>query len=115
MARSLDTNSHTRMMAARMDDPEFAAEYERARRVIGQVDYVVRRLDELREAAGMSKAELARRIGRDPSSIRRLFTATSNPDLLLIVSIAEELGADVRIAPRSSRVARRLSPGSRRA
>lgn len=45
-------------------------------------------------------AELARRIGRDPSSIRRLFTAQANPELLLVASIAEDLGAEVRIVPR---------------
>jgi transcriptional regulator with XRE-family HTH domain len=89
------------MIAGRMDDPEFRAEYERARREIDQVDSVIRQLDELREAAGLSKAELARHIGRDPSSIRRLFTAESNPELLLVASIAEDLGAEVRVVPRT--------------
>ncbi len=60
---------------------------------------MIRQLDELREAAGLSKAELARRIGRDPSSIRRLFTAHANPELRLVVSIAEDLGAEVRVVP----------------
>ena len=31
--------------------------------------------------AGMSKAELARAIGKEPSSIRRFFTADVNPEL----------------------------------
>ena len=106
MAKRLDTSYHKRMMAARMDDPAFRAEYERARREIDQVDSVIRQLDELREAAGLSKAELARHIGRDPSSIRRLFTAESNPELLLVASIAEDLGAEVRVVPRSGRRAR---------
>jgi len=103
MPKRLDTSYHKRMIAARMDDPEFQAEYERARREIDQVDSVIRQLDELREAAGLSKAELARHIGRDPSSIRRLFTAESNPELLLVASIAEDLGAEVRVVPRSGR------------
>jgi ribosome-binding protein aMBF1 (putative translation factor) len=97
-----DTSYHKRMLASRMENPEFRAEYARARREIDQVDSVVRQLDELREAAGLSKAELARRIGRDPSSIRRLFTAQANPELLLVASIAEDLGAEVRIVPRST-------------
>jgi ribosome-binding protein aMBF1 (putative translation factor) len=100
--KRLDTSYHKRMLASRMENPEFRAEYERARREIDQVDSVVRQLDELREAAGLSKAELARRIGRDPSSIRRLFTAQANPELLLVASIAEDLGAEVRVVPRSS-------------
>jgi ribosome-binding protein aMBF1 (putative translation factor) len=97
-----DTSYHKRMLASRMENPEFRAEYARARREIDQVDSVVRQLDELREAAGLSKAELARRIGRDPSSIRRLFTAQANPELLLVASIAEDLGAEVRVVPRST-------------
>ncbi len=52
------------------------------------MDAVIRQLDELREKAGLTKAELARHIGRDPSSIRRLFTARSNPELRLVASIA---------------------------
>lgn len=111
MAKRLDTSYHRRMIAARMDDPEFRAEYERARREIDQVDSVIRQLDELREAAGLSKAELARHIGRDPSSIRRLFTAESNPELLLVASIAEDLGAEVRVVPRSSGRRRQTSAG----
>ena len=100
MPKRSDTSYHKRMLASRMENPEFRAEYERARREIDQVDSVVRQLDELREAAGLSKAELARRIGRDPSSIRRLFTAQANPELLLVASIAEDLDAEVRIVPR---------------
>lgn len=111
----LDTSYHKRMIAGRMDDPEFRAEYERARREISQVDAVIRQLDDRREAAGLSKAELARHIGRDPSSIRRLFTAESNPELLLVASIAEQLGADVRIVPRGRGRRRRSGVDAERA
>lgn len=90
-----------------MEDAEFREEYERARREIEQVDSVIRQLDELREEAGITKTELARHIGRDPSSIRRLFTAKSNPELLLVASIAEDLGAEIRVVPRKGRAARR--------
>lgn len=86
-----------------MKDPGFRAEYERARREIDQVDSVIRQLDELREQAGLTKADLARHIGRDPSSIRRLFTAKSNPELLLVASIADDLGAEVCVVPRKEK------------
>lgn len=102
MRKRIETSFHKRMLASRMEDAEFRAEHERARREIDQVDSVIRQLDELREAAGLSKAELARRIGRDPSSIRRLFSAQANPELLLVASIAENMGAEVRIVPRST-------------
>jgi ribosome-binding protein aMBF1 (putative translation factor) len=78
------------------------ASYERERREIDQIDAVIRSLDQLRLDAGISKAELARRIVRNPSSIRRLFTAQrARPELPLIVSIADELGARVEIAIRT--------------
>ncbi len=102
MAKRLNTSHHQRMMAVRSRNPEFRAGYERARREIGQVDSVIRELDQLREQAGLSKAELARHIGRDPSSIRRLFTAKSNPELLLVASIAQDLDAELRVVPHKS-------------
>jgi hypothetical protein len=87
-----------RHRAAWLRDPEARASYERERREIDQIDAVIRSLDQLRVDAGISKAELARRIGRNPSSIRRLFTAQrARPELPLIVSIADELGARVEI------------------
>ncbi len=94
------TSFHKRRSAERMRDPEFRAEYERARSEIEQIDSVVRSLDQLRESTGMSKTDLARRIGRNPSSIRRLFTAASNPELRLVVQIANDLDADIIVVPR---------------
>ena len=59
-------------------------------------------LDALRVDLGMSKAELARRINRNASSIRRLFTASSSrPELPLIAAIADALGAEVRVVPKT--------------
>lgn len=112
MPTRLDTSYHKRMLAAQMEDPEFRDEYGRARREIDQVDSVIRQLDELREGAGLTKAELARRIGRDPSSIRRLFTAKANPELLLVASIAEDLGSEIRIVPRTTKSASRRRPAT---
>jgi transcriptional regulator with XRE-family HTH domain len=87
-----------------MRDPEFAREYTRARREIDQVDALIRRLDELRKAAGVSKAELARLTGRNPSVIRRLFTTEgSSPEIALLAQIAGALDADIVIRPRPVR------------
>jgi transcriptional regulator with XRE-family HTH domain len=60
----------------------------------------MRMLDHLREEAGFSKAELARQIGKDPASVRRLFTAQVNPELKTIVALAQALDAEVQIVPR---------------
>jgi DNA-binding XRE family transcriptional regulator len=98
MERSLDTSRHDRRLAQRIkDDAEFRAEFEQQRRQIAQIDAVVHQLDELREEAGMSKAELARAIGKEPSSIRRFFTANVNPELKTVAAVADVLGARVEV------------------
>ena len=98
MAKPLDTTHHDRRLARRLDeDSEFRAEFERQRREIAQIDAVVRQLDELREKAGMSKAELARAIGKEPSSVRRFFTADVNPELKTVAALADVLGARVEV------------------
>ena len=100
MAERLDTSYHDRRLSRRLEeDPDFREEFERQRRQIDQIDAVVRRLDELREAAGMSKAELARAIGKEPSSIRRFFTADVNPELKTVAAVADVLGAQITVLP----------------
>jgi DNA-binding phage protein len=99
MMAKLDTSAHSRLSAALMDDAEYRAEYEQARREIETIDRVIHQLDDLRESAGLSKAELARMVSRNPSSIRRLFTQQSNPELALVVAIASALGAEIEIVP----------------
>lgn len=94
------TTYHRRRVAAEMEDPEFRAEYERTRRELGQVNAVMRALDELRDEAGWSKAELARRIGKNDASVRRLFTAEVNPELRTVAAMAAALGAEIRIVSR---------------
>jgi ribosome-binding protein aMBF1 (putative translation factor) len=103
MAKRLDPSYHDRRLARRLsEDPEFRTEFERQRRQIDQVDSLVHRLDQLREQAGLSKAELARAIGKEPSSVRRFFTADVNPELKTVAAIADALGAAVAVVPRAS-------------
>lgn len=104
MTKPLDTGYYEKRRRGWLSDEQTRGEYERARREIEQIDAVIRSLDRLREDAGMSKAELARRVGRNPASIRRLFTAEqARPELPLIVSIADALDASVEIRRRSPR------------
>jgi ribosome-binding protein aMBF1 (putative translation factor) len=103
MAQALDTSLHERRRAERMRDPEFRAAYEQAAGAIAQTDDIIRTLDELRVEMGVSKAELARRIDRNASSIRRLFTAQqARPELPLIAEIAEALGLRIAVVPESA-------------
>jgi DNA-binding XRE family transcriptional regulator len=104
MTKTLDTSYYEKRRQDWLADEGTRAEYERARREIEQIDAVIRSLDELREDAGVSKAELARRVGRNPASIRRLFTAEqARPELPLIISIANALDASVEIKRRQRR------------
>ncbi len=104
MTSVLDTSLHERRRAERMRDPEFRAAYEQAAGEIAQTDYIIRTLDELRAEMGNSKAELARRIDRNASSIRRLlFTAhQARPELPLITAVAGALGLRLALVPESA-------------
>ena len=97
VAEMLETGHYQHRRAREMQDPAFKAEYLRARAEIAQVDEVMRQLDSLRESSGVSKAELARLIGRNPSTVRRLFTAEVNPELKTIAAIASALGARLEV------------------
>ncbi|MGA2470464.1 MAG: helix-turn-helix transcriptional regulator [Solirubrobacteraceae bacterium] len=97
----LDTSYHKRRLAERLaEDAVFRAEFERQSREIAQIDAIVNQLDSLREQNGLTKAELARLIDKNPASIRRLLTAPVNPELRTLVAIADALGAEVRVVPR---------------
>jgi DNA-binding phage protein len=104
---------HDRLLNDRKTDPEFQAEFERASREIAAIDTIVNTLDSLRGTRGMTKAELARDIGKNPASIRRLLTAQSNPELRTVVAMADALGADVVIVPRSPKRKRETRPSVR--
>ncbi|MGH9190522.1 MAG: helix-turn-helix transcriptional regulator [Acidimicrobiales bacterium] len=77
------------------------------------MDAIMRQLDSLRESSGVSKAELARLIGRNPSTVRRLFTAEVNPELKTIAAIASALGARLELTtekPPPSSKPRKVAP-----
>lgn len=81
-----------------MDDPVFRESYERARSRIDAIDRVINDLDAVRERQGLSKAELARRIGVSDAVIRRLFSADDrNPTMKTIIEVADALGLEVRV------------------
>jgi transcriptional regulator with XRE-family HTH domain len=106
-SQMLDVGLHEGRRERRMQDPEYRAAYERAAREVAQTDAVIQQLDSLRADLGMSKAELARRVNRNASSVRRLFTAGQvRPELPLIVALADALGAELRVVPRAAETQR---------
>ena len=99
----LDVRAHERRRDRRMQDPQYRAAYEHAARELAQTDAVIRQLDSLRADLAISKAELARRVNRNASSVRRRFTAGQvRPELPLIVALADALGAELRVVPRTA-------------
>ena len=115
-SQMLDVSVHERRRERRMQDPEYRAAYEQTTREIAQTDAVIRQLDALRVDLGISKAELARRVNRNASSVRRLFTASQvRPELPLIVALADALGAELRVVPRTSQAQQATrEPGGQR-
>ena len=99
-AQTLDTGRHDRRLARRLEDPEYRAEFERQKRRLTAIDAIANSLDELREARGFSKAALAREIDKNPAAIRRLLTASGNPELGTVVALADALDADIMVVPR---------------
>lgn len=89
-------------LAKDLKDPEFLREYVRKSMRISTIDQLVNELDGAREAAGLSKAELARAISTDPAAIRRFFTSGNvNPTLGTLAEIAAALGMRVTLEPMS--------------
>jgi transcriptional regulator with XRE-family HTH domain len=87
-------------LARDLEDPEFLREYVVESLRIATIDRIVNALDEAREAAGLSKAELARAIGSQPAVIRRLFTSHSaSPTLGTLAEVAGALGMRVTLTP----------------
>lgn len=96
---SVDTSYHDRFLAEQLADPDFRAEYDRASLEISMIDHVIQALDTLREEANITKAQLAREVGMDPASVRRLFTSEANPTMRTVAALAAALGMEITITP----------------
>lgn len=94
---------HDRFRAEQMEDEEFRAEFERRQREIALIDNIVRKLEHRREELGWSKAELARAIGKNPASVRRVLTKPVNPELRTVVAMADALDVEVKLVSRPRR------------
>ena len=66
------------------------------------MDELLRDLDDARRQAGLSKTQLARLADTQPASVRRLFSRNGhNPQAVTLASLAEALGHELRIVPKS--------------
>ena len=89
------------LRAKTFPDPAARERYERKVKGIVAVRRMLQLIDAERERAGLSKSDLARRIGVSPSTVRRLFTSpTSNPTLKTIVDLFIALDLEIEVWPR---------------
>lgn len=83
-----------------LGDPEFLRAYIVESVRIATIDRLVNELDDLRQAAGMSKAALARAIGAQPSVVRRLLSSPdASPTVGTLAEVAAALGMRVALVP----------------
>lgn len=87
-------------LAKDLEDPEQLRLFLLESIRIATIDSLVRQLDEARSEGGLSKAEIARKLGSEPANIRRFFTSGSgNPTLSTITEVAAALGMRVSLEP----------------
>jgi transcriptional regulator with XRE-family HTH domain len=87
-------------LAQDLEDPDFLREYVAESVRIATIDRMVNELDVARQAAGLTKAELARAIGSEPATVRRLFSSGHvNPTLGTLAEVAAALGMRVTLEP----------------
>lgn len=83
-----------------LKDPGFRHQYILESERIATIDRIVNELDDIREQQGLTKADLARAISRQPEAMRRLLTAgTVNPELGFVAEIAAALGYRLSLEP----------------
>ncbi len=106
MGKAMETSlgrKFDELRARYAETPEEKEEYEREVRRVVFVRKLLMAIDSQRESVGLSKAELARRIGADPSVVRRLFSSeAANPTLKTVVVMLTALNIDVEIRPAAS-------------
>lgn len=91
----------TRIRERTLADAAARERYERTRRSVTSIRHVLQAIDAERERAGLTKAELAERIGTSPAAVRRLLTSdAANPTLRTILDLFDALNLEVAVRPR---------------
>src|SRR4051812_12196594 len=101
---SAGSDRWSEIRARTLSTPAAREQYQRTRQSVIAIRRMLQMLDAERERAGLTKTELARRIGSSPATLRRLFTSpTANPTLRTIVDLFEALDVDISLRPRKRR------------
>ncbi len=85
-----------------MQDPEYRVAFEDEVTRIKAHDRILNTLNEAIVASGMTKRELARRVGMNESSLRRLLSARQNTTIKTLEPLALELGFELALVPRGT-------------
>jgi DNA-binding phage protein len=97
--------------APELENPELLREYVLESVRNSTTAQVVNALNDAREAAGMSKAALARSISAEPAVIRRLFSSAQvNPTLGTLSEVAAALGMRITVEPLPVAERQQLTP-----
>lgn len=87
-------------LAQDLEDPEQLRLFLLESIRISTFDSLVNKLDEARFKDGITKAEVARKLGSEPANIRRFFSkGTDNPTLNTLTEVAAALGMRVSLEP----------------
>lgn len=101
---------------ADLADPEYARAFAAESVRIATIDSIINELADRVDAEGLSRADLARAIGADPSVVRRLLTAENvNPTLGTLSEVAAALGMKVTLAPMTAAERREITEPMTRA
>lgn len=85
--------------ARRLKDPAVLRESQRFRQQLKTVDNIVNTLEAALQELNINKSELGRRLGIEPSNVRRLFSNRGNPTIRNISDHAFELGFELKLVP----------------
>ncbi len=100
--RQADSSRWGQIRSRRLAAPEARERYERTRRSMVLTRQVLQLIDAEREKVGLSKADLARRVGVNPSTIRRLLTSgDGNPTLRTVLDILDVLDLELALRPKA--------------
>ena len=85
-----------------LQDPTAQERYERTHRSVSAVRHVLQLIDAERERVGLTKSELAERIGTSPAAVRRLLTSdTANPTLRTLLDVFDALDVEFTLQPKT--------------
>lgn len=97
-------------LAKDLEDPEQLRLFLLESIRISTFDSLVNQLDDARSKSGLSKADIARKLGSEPANIRRFFTSgTDNPTLSTLTVVAAALGLRVSLEPLPAKVRQEIA------